>query len=217
MTGQRVALIRHGETVANEAQLAYGRLESPLNDRGIAQVRATAQALKTRGTDYHHIVSSPLGRALETANLIADTLQLPISIEADLVECDLGEWEGITYLEMHERGYAVKSIQDDHFREHGGESPFDISERVKLAMLRLLGEHPGQNLILVGHGGAFANGLSALLGSGPRFGPKYLMHNAAITELTFEQEPTILTLNEYAHLPHHLKNQSNRPDNAQQA
>ena len=49
MTGQRVALIRHGETVANEAQLAFGRLESPLNDRGIAQVQATAQALKKIG------------------------------------------------------------------------------------------------------------------------------------------------------------------------
>lgn len=81
MTVQRVALIRHGETVANDAQLAYGRLESPLNDRGIAQVQATAQALKARGTDYHHIVSSPLGRALETAHLIADALGLQISVK----------------------------------------------------------------------------------------------------------------------------------------
>ena len=40
--GQRLALIRHGETEANDAQLAYGRLESPLNPRGIEQVRSTA-------------------------------------------------------------------------------------------------------------------------------------------------------------------------------
>jgi broad specificity phosphatase PhoE len=214
---QRVALIRHGETVANDAQLAYGRLESPLNDRGIAQAHATAAALQNRDWHYHHIISSPLGRARETSDIISKALRLPISIDSDLVECDLGDWEGITYLEMHERGYAVKSIQDDHFREHGGETPFEISERVKSAMLRLLADYPNENLIFVGHGGAFANGLSALFGRGPRFGPKYLMHNAAITELTFGEEPSIVALNDYAHLPDHLKNQSNRPDNAQQA
>ena len=54
-------LIRHGETEANDAQLAYGRLESPLNPRGIEQVRSTAEALNAQATTFHHIVSSPLG------------------------------------------------------------------------------------------------------------------------------------------------------------
>ena len=64
---QRLALIRHGETEANDAQLAYGRLESPLNPRGIEQVRSTAEALSAQATAFHHIVSSPLGRARKTA------------------------------------------------------------------------------------------------------------------------------------------------------
>ena len=97
---QRLALIRHGETEANDAQLAYGRLESPLNPRGIEQVRSTAEALNAQATAFHHIVSSPLGRARETASIIADALNLEITIEDDIVECDLGDWEGITYQQM---------------------------------------------------------------------------------------------------------------------
>ena len=52
---------------------------------------------------------------------------------------------------------------------------------------------------------------------GPRFGPKYLMHNAAITELVLKPTPELLRLNDYAHLPKSLQNESRRPDNAQQA
>ena len=81
---QRLALIRHGETEANDAQLAYGRLESPLNPRGIEQVRSTAEALNAQATAFHHIVSSPLGRARETASIIADALDLEITIEDDI-------------------------------------------------------------------------------------------------------------------------------------
>ena len=214
---QRLALIRHGETEANDAQLAYGRLESPLNPRGIEQVRSTAEALNAQATAFHHIVSSPLGRARETASIIANVLNLEITIEDDIVECDLGEWEGITYQQMHERGYAIKSVRDDHFRDHGGETPFEISERVSAAILKHLSQNASRNLIFVGHGGAFANGLSALFAEGPRFGPKYLMHNAAITELVLKPTPELLRLNDYAHLPKSLQNESRRPDNAQQA
>ena len=64
-----------------------------------------------------------------------------------------------------------------------------------------LTQNASKNLIFVGHGGAFANGLSALFAEGPRFGPKYLMHNAAITELVLKPAPELLRLNDYAHLP----------------
>ena len=149
-----------------------------------------------------------------TASIIADALNLEITIEDDIVECDLGEWEGITYQQMHERGYAIKSVRDDHFRDHGGETPFEISERVS-ADFETLSQNASK-FNLCGSWRSVCQWAIRSIRGGPRFGPKYLMHNAAITELVLKPART-LRLNDYAHLPKSLQNESRRPDNAQQA
>ena len=217
MSAQHLLFIRHGETVANEQQLAYGVTESPLNEKGIAQARAVGQCLESWPTPYHRILSSPLERARHTAELVNLPLNLDIEIDPGLIECNLGDWEGITYQQMHDFGYAMHSIKDDTFEGHGGESPNAVFNRVAATLTQACARYPSQNLIIVSHGSAIAHGLAAILQTRPKFGYQYLMHNGAITEVVLSEAPEILTLNNYEHLPAALRAETGRPDNVQQA
>jgi probable phosphoglycerate mutase len=85
--------LRHGETDWNAKDLSQGRVEVPLNANGIAQARQAAALLVGRG--IASIVCSPLGRAQETARIVAEALALPIETEQDLQEVSFGEQEGL--------------------------------------------------------------------------------------------------------------------------
>jgi probable phosphoglycerate mutase len=205
---QHLMFVRHGETVGNLEQIAHGQSESPLNERGIRQVEITARMLLDWERDYHRVISSPLGRAQQTGDHIARCLELPIDIHPDLAEGSLGDWEGVTYQELSDLGFAKRAIRDDNFRGHQGESPNQLADRMACAVAEIRGRHSGENIILVSHGAAIAHLLARLLGTRPAFGPQYLMHNSAVTELSFrdgDDRPVLSTLNFHDHLPEELK------------
>ncbi|MFT7222145.1 MAG: broad specificity phosphatase PhoE [Candidatus Azotimanducaceae bacterium] len=199
-------LVRHGETVGNLEKIAHGQTESPLNDRGIEQAKHTAEMLREWERVYHRVYTSPMSRANQTGRHIADALQLPIDTHEHLKEGNLGDWEEVTYQELEEFGFAKHSIRDDDFRGHNGESPNQLGTRVAGAVSELRGRHPTENLIVVSHGAAIAHLIARLLGTQPAFGHQYLMHNAAVTELSFSADstPELVTLNFHKHLPDHL-------------
>ncbi len=84
--------LRHGETDWNAQNLSQGNVDIPLNPTGLAQARAAAQALRGRGIAA--IRSSPLSRARVTAALVAEVLDLPVTIDPDLREVAFGVQEG---------------------------------------------------------------------------------------------------------------------------
>jgi len=200
-------LIRHGETVGNLTQIAHGQSESPLNERGSRQADATARRLSSWARHYHRIYSSPLERARHTGERIATSLGLALDVHEHLVEGSLGDWEGVTYEELHAFGFARHSIADDDFMGHGGESPNQLGQRMFGVVEQLRALHPGENVICVSHGAAIAHLLAKLLGTRPAFGHQYLMHNAAITEVAFLPQGgvDVLILNEFSHLPDDLR------------
>lgn len=204
---QHLLLVRHGETVGNLEQIAHGQSESPLNERGVEQARRTAEMLVTWDRTFHRVYTSPLSRAHHTGQHIAKSLQLPIDIHPELKEGFLGILEGVTYQELDDFGYGRRSIKDDNFSGHQGESPNQVGARMYAAIGELRDRHRSENLIVVSHGGAIAQFLAKLLGTRPAFGHQYLMHNAAVTEIRFEPEktPEVLTLNHHQHLPDDLK------------
>ena len=122
--------IRHGETVGNSEQIAHGQSESPLNARGIQQAKSTAEMLNGWHRTYHRIYASPLSRAHDTGKHISEALQLPIHIHEGLKEGFLGDWEGVTYEELGTFQFARRSIKDDDFSGHNGESPNQLARRV---------------------------------------------------------------------------------------
>jgi broad specificity phosphatase PhoE len=212
---QHLLFVRHGETVGNLEKIAHGQSESPLNERGVRQAEITAQMLRDWERDYHRVITSPLSRAHHTGQHIARSLELPIDIHEDLAEGSLGDWEGVTYQELDDFGFAKHSIRDDHFRGHNGESPIQLGDRMARALSEIRGRHPGENIILVSHGAAIAHLIARLLVTRPAFGHQYLMHNSAVTELAFEDgqdKPELSTLNFHDHLPEDLKIDPTRRD-----
>ncbi len=205
---QHLLFVRHGETVGNLEQIAHGQSESPLNARGVLQAEMTAQLLGDWERDYHRVYTSPLSRAHHTGQYIADRLGLPIDIHHDLIEGFLGDWEGVTYRELDELGFAKRSIKDDDFSGHRGESPNQLADRMARTVKEIRARHPNENIILVSHGGAIAHLIARLLDTRPAFGYQYLMHNSAVTELAFADDgdkPELSTLNFHDHLPEDLK------------
>ena len=206
-TEQHLLLVRHGETQGNREQIAHGQTESPLNEHGIKQAQSTAEMLLGWERGYDKIYCSPLSRAHDTAQAISDALGLPISVHSGLMESNLGDLEGATYKELYEFGYAKHSILDDDFAGHNGESPRAVADRIEQSLLEIRALHPNENLIIVSHGSAIAHLIARLTGSKPAFGPQFIMHNAAITEIIFpeDSDPEIIVLNHHEHLPAEFK------------
>lgn len=205
---QQFLFVRHGETVGNLEKIAHGQTESPLNERGVRQAKITAAMLRDWDTVYHRVYTSPLSRAQHTGEHIAEALGLPIDTHDDLVEGFLGDWEGITYAELDQVGFARHSIRDDNFRGHNGESPNQLADRMANVLEEVRAQHPDENIIFVSHGAAIAHLLARLMDTTPAFGHQYLMHNSAVTEIAFgagDDKPELSTLNFHEHLPEELR------------
>ena len=97
---ERLLLARHGQTVWNVEHRLQGQLDSPLTDEGVAQARRIAERLA--GAGVLTVCSSPLGRALQTAVIIADRLGADVIEVPELSEVHHGELAGMTWEEIDE-------------------------------------------------------------------------------------------------------------------
>jgi probable phosphoglycerate mutase len=150
----RLCLVRHGETAWNAEHRVQGQLDVNLNDTGRAQAGALARALA--GEDFAAIYSSDLSRAMQTAQPVATGLKLKINPEKELRERHYGIFESLTYAEVKLRypeDYARFEARDPGFRFRSGESLQDFSERSISIVSRIASRHPGQNVLVVTHGG----------------------------------------------------------------
>lgn len=142
-----LVLVRHGETEWNRLKRVQGRTDIPLNDTGRRQARATAERLT--GEHFDAVVASPLSRAAETAQIIADGLGIgPIELVDDLVERDYGEAEGMTGADIDARWGG---------RLEARESRTEVIDRVKPALLAIAARHSGQRVLVVSHGGVIGS------------------------------------------------------------
>lgn len=155
-------LVRHGETDWNRARRIQGLTDIPLNDTGREQARLTGTLLTRR--PIARVVASPLGRARETAEIIARELGLPEPELRDaLVERNYGAAEGLGFHEIDVRYPPGSDVP-------GRESRDAVAARVVPALQSLAAEYPGGPIVVVSHGGAIR---AALLAAEPDggFGP----------------------------------------------
>ena len=193
-------LVRHGETPANTGGVWHGSSDTPLSERGRAQAKRVASHLAETRRDAAALYSSPLERALHTAEAIGRELSLSPRIEPGIAEYDLGSWEGKTYQVLLEEHELWQNMQrDPDFKPHGGESGRDVVERFGESLGRIAERHPGARVILVSHGGAMSLFMSAALRG--KLGEWYEpMHNCAISELAIAPEAELLRFNAVDHL-----------------
>jgi probable phosphoglycerate mutase len=149
-------LLRHGETPHTiEKRFSGTRFDPPLSERGQGQARAAAAHIASLGgTDV--IVASPLTRARQTAQAVADLLGLEVGIDEDLRECDFGDWDGLTFAEAQAKaGPALsKWMATPEIAPPGGESLLQVAARVAEAQNRILRAHVGKNVLIVAHVGS---------------------------------------------------------------
>ena len=88
-----IYIIRHGQTELNNANVLQGRSDYPLNEKGIAQACEAGKWLEDQGIAFSYVYSSPLKRAIQTAELIAQ--DKPVVIDDRLIEMDYGPYEGM--------------------------------------------------------------------------------------------------------------------------
>ena len=193
-------LVRHGETSANLDGVWHGSTDTPLTPRGAEQASRVARYIGTSFPDTAAIYTSGLQRARHTAEAIGEVLGLEQRLSEDLREYDLGSWEGKTYSELHRDIDLWHHIKvDPDFAPHGGESPRQVASRLTRALEKIAADHPLERVVVVTHGGALSMAMGAIL-DGNYTEWRRVMANCAVSELTFDPEPELLSFNVTDHL-----------------
>jgi broad specificity phosphatase PhoE len=153
----RLFLIRHGETDYTATKRLCGVIDASLNRKGVMQARKLARQL--RHLDNKVIYASPMRRACQTARIICGRNNGTIKITKckELVESNLGKWEGLTFDEIRDRfPVAMKRWvkQPFVFGAPGGEKLKQLQKRVRRFLKRLEStNHNGKTVVVVTHSG----------------------------------------------------------------
>lgn len=148
-------LVRHGATANNTARppVLQGRgSDLPMSEIGLRQARETAGFLS--GHAIAAVYASPLRRARETAEEIARPHGLPVETLPELIECDVGVWEGMSWAQIAaDHPVAHRRFLDDPAQNPylGGETLEQVRVRAAPALDRLLLNHTGQSFVVVAH------------------------------------------------------------------
>lgn len=182
--------LRHAESMGNAARILQGQVDYPLSERGIQQAQALADFWKGQGRSFDWLISSPLQRARQTAEIIAHALQLSPTLDPDWMERDSGENAGKRAEELA----PLRSLPDllhpyKHIGETG-ESQWELYLRAGRNLQRLLDRPPGRYLI-VSHGGILNMLIYAILGLTPQAhfqGPRFRFRNTAFADFRYRPE-----------------------------
>jgi len=150
----KLTLVRHGTTLWMEQGITHGRLDAPLSERGQQEVHLTAEAL--RGRSFDAFYASPTGRAMQTAQAIAEVIQKDPTPDAGLMEYDFGEKEGTRFSGKFSRFAMIQKMAFGWWISpwSGGESFGAMHRRLKSALTEIVRRNPGQRVLVISHHGA---------------------------------------------------------------
>ncbi len=200
-----VTLLRHGQSLGNAAGLHQGQAEFPLSEKGIAQVRALIRRWKREEIFFDKIIASPLQRAQQTAEMIANAFKFPIELDETWMERDIGLLQGLAPEEAYKTHPRPAFIHPYQAIGQTGESQWELYIRAAQGIQNILFNPPGRYLI-VSHGGILNLVMYAILGIAPQAnftGPRFRFNNTAFASLTYvpeEHKWSVLGLNDRSHL-----------------
>ena len=163
MTLEHLILMRHGETAWNRSQRLQGHRDIPLSDAGRNQAVDAAPSVVALRPEV--VVASDLGRARETADVVAAVVDLPVAVDPRLRETSMGKWEGLTRDEVvaeWEPEWNAWRTTSAHASPPGGESRWQVAQRAA-AVVDELDDDRASRALLVSHGGTIVGLTGRLL------------------------------------------------------
>ncbi len=203
---KKLFLIRHGLSVANREHIVQGQSDYPLSEEGRVQSQKLAKYLSASTDTPTSILSSPLMRARETAEILAEALGCGVEYDDLWMERRLGEAQGVDY-ETVRSWFASKGLPSPYEPIHGnGESWLELYIRADRALLSIM-KRPAGTYIVVSHGGFLNAVLRAILGlalhSGRTYPPRFVFDNTGFAQVEYDEEYAswqIVRLNAMPHL-----------------
>ncbi|MGB7861684.1 MAG: histidine phosphatase family protein, partial [Acidimicrobiia bacterium] len=195
---REIIFVRHAESQANLDGVWNGRTDGPLSEAGRASLPLLASRLAN--WRFNRVISSPLGRARQTAESFADDLE----IDESFIEIDLGEWEGRRFAEIQaEDGEVLKSAIASRSIPMGrtGESIDEAGQRAVAAVDKLFHElEDEERAVVVTHGGFLQSVLHRHLAGRERRAHAFTQ-NTALTRVVWEfGRPRLANFNDDSHL-----------------
>ena len=174
-----ICLIRHGQTDWNKKFLIQGRENNPLNEEGIIQAHITANLLLNNDSNWDVIISSPLIRAVQTAEIIKDKLNLksPIIINNNVIEREFGAAEGLTISEE-----VYDRINNDDYDNL--ETCKELQKRSMDTIIDIVKSFPNKKILIITHS-HFIKGLLTQIDS--NFTWTSSLKNASINYVYFNE------------------------------
>jgi broad specificity phosphatase PhoE len=193
----RILLIRHGSTDLL-GRVLYGRMPGVLlNEEGRRQARATGEALKQRYT-IDAVISSPLERATQTAQFIADPHGLDVSINEGLNEVECGTWVGKPFSDLKDceewlKFNRLRSLT----RAPEGESLMEVQARAWKSLETIQARHPEGTVAAITHGDVVRSLLLLLLGMPLDYILRLEVAPASVSEIVLGgSEPLVSSINQ---------------------
>jgi broad specificity phosphatase PhoE len=185
----RLTFLRHGESVANRDGIVQGHLDSTLSDLGRQQAEALASAWAQNPHRHALIISSPLMRARETASILSTRLGVPIELDPEWKERNLGHAQGMSVQEFIDASRGRTARPPFALAYEDGEGTWDLYLRAAAAVRSVMRRPPGSYLV-VSHGGILNSALRVILGlaPGPGHAPRFELGNCGYAHLSMDTD-----------------------------
>jgi broad specificity phosphatase PhoE len=191
MVVTRVFMVRHGATVLSAEDRFAGVTDAALSEEGREQARRLAERLSDKKISA--VYASPLGRTVETARILAAPHDLKVQTCDSFREISHGHWEGMRRRDVEEKfpEEMAEWEKDPYtFAPAGGESGLAVTARALPALIDLVREHLGENILVVSHKATIRLLLSSLLGFDPRRYRDNLDQKPAALNIVDFRDPT---------------------------
>ncbi|NIS81458.1 MAG: hypothetical protein GTO14_14930 [Anaerolineales bacterium] len=186
-----IILLRHGLSTANRDQIVQGQIDFALAEEGHHQSQLLAQYWASMQVHFDKIISSPLARAKETAQIIGEILNSEIVLDAIWMERRLGAAQGVDYETVRAwyEDRPLPSPYEPSFED--GESAWDLFLRAGEAVQSVL-QMPAGSYLVVSHGAFLNAALRVIIGLAPASGRilpvRFRFDNTGFAELNFDKE-----------------------------
>ena len=205
MDPTRIIAVRHGETAWNADARIQGQRDIGLNDTGRWQAQRVGQALAEEPITA--VYSSDLERAHATAQSISEVKGVPVIPHEGLRERSFGMFEGKTFDEIHqawpEHAHNWRKRIPEWQPPEGGESLIQLRERVTRTVQELAAKHPGEQIVVVAHGGVLDALYRVATGQEVNSPRTWELPNGAINRLLWTPQGfTLVGWSDTQHLDH---------------